>query len=185
MKIEQSMILLLFLITPNFYAQTYQRPISPKTKSENYWIDDKIIVHPERPYISQDNSLILNYTLTNNTTRDINICRNIHGIFSTPDCIDYEADKIKLFRRMNGSGQYDEISEDNYSVIVPRSTLPTKIPTRFIIIFKLPEQSSHWWQSREEPKPRDAIRSVLFDVDAIVILIPSRHIRVILPIVAW
>lgn len=143
------------------------------------WHDDKFEVRTESPYISQSGAVVLAYTVTNKSGRDIVIYREGEGTSAGIMSGDLE---IKLFRRLKTSGAYEEIKPNDHSVNLPRTSLPADVPVRLLVGFAVPKERPSWWSGDQELKPTKAIKQLLRGVDAVVILIPSRRIRIVLPV---
>lgn len=155
----------------------FAQPASSKAKQNSSWTDSSVAVQVEAPYISEKGLLVLQYTLANKSGKDLVIYREGHE--ESSDILKH--DETKLFRRLK-SGVYDEISPKDNSVAFFTTSLPADVPVRLMVAFQLPKQEESWWSKKSELRPRQAIKLALPDVDAIVLLIPSRRIRIILPV---
>lgn len=178
-KQTANLLAALLLLSIGLMAQSTGLTGRHKVTSKSIWHDDQIAVQSGKPYISTGGLLLLEFTLTNKTGSDLVICREGDQDSS---CILMGVEEAKLFRKLKRSGTHDEISENDHSIVFFKTSLPAAVPVRFVIAFELPKQEQSWWAQKEEPTPKRAIRTILADVDAIVLLIPSRRIRVTLPV---
>jgi len=172
--------LFLLLVAAGGLPQSRTRPTKNGVpKSAESWQDDKITVQAEEPYISKGGLLVLAYTLSNKSGKDLVIYREGEG---EPSEILKGAEEVKLFRRLKTSGSYDEITKHDKSVALFRTFLPADVPVRLLVAFEIPKEKESWWSRKAELTTQDAIQRVLSDVDNLVMLIPSRRFRILLPV---
>jgi hypothetical protein len=170
---------LMLLIGLGFAQPVSQPPKQTSRKSAQTWRDDKVSVRVETPFISKSGSLALAYTVTNNSGTDLVLFREGEG---QPTDILKGGEEVKLFRKLKSSDNYEEIWKSDNSIFFPRTSLPAEVPVRLIILFSIPKEQGSSWPGKKEITPQEAIARVLPDVDAMVLLIPGRRIRITLPV---
>lgn len=165
------------------YGQTTAKPQDENNKSTaatSQWIEDKVAVRVEAPYISEDQHLVLAYTVTNKSGKDIEIDYSDEELSLLQKMGSYE--RTRVFFKLKDRESYVQVTPQSQRMYFLPELLPADLPVLFqIVLYRTIERSWFFWESAEE-KLWNAIKKELGNTESIAVFIPHRKLKISFPI---
>ena len=160
-------------------AQRTAKPQDEKNKSTaatEQWIEDKVSVRLETPYISEDRHLVLAYTVTNKSGKDITID------LEERDFLHLLGEPARVFYKLKDRESYVRATDRDLLLSFRKELLPADLPVHFqIVLYSTIKKSWFSWENAEE-KLWNAIEKNLGNVESIAVFIPDRKLKINFPI---
>lgn len=166
--------------TPAQTTATLQDEKNKSSAETSEWIEDKVSVRVEAPYISADQHLVLAYTVTNKSGKNITIDYREDKGFMTPR--DPRSSPVTVFFKLKDRESYVQITPESLLISFDMKLLPADLPVLFQIVwYSTIERSWFFWESAEK-KLWNAINKELGNAESIAVFIPDRKLKISFPI---
>ncbi|MGD0683269.1 MAG: hypothetical protein ABR990_14610 [Terracidiphilus sp.] len=157
------------------------QPSKSATRSNKpaQWIDNKVSIHVERPHLNTSGYLVLNYTVTNNSKKDINIDFS-EPLISSP----FIPQPTKVYLKLKSPESYLQQSPNDNFLRFQTTSLPVGLPVRLIIVVGSSGHNQSSWFSHESDEDRlwKAVNDEVGNVTTIDLFIPDQRLKISLPI---
>lgn len=180
---------LILSFAPTLLAQ------SSSTNQAKKWIEDKIHVRVEKPYLDVgEHHLVLVYTLTNKTGVDMRLHwpKASSELRESVEMMEEMSRKrepgvaklasVTVFFRLKDPASYAEVPPRNSDLTLADQLLPADLPVRFKIVVRIPSESKSWWFSPRRTTLRNALDQALGNAESIVIFVPDQNLKITFPI---
>ena len=141
------------------------------------WIEDKVSVRLEKPYISEGRNLVLVYTVTNKSGEDVTI-----GNSTSVSLFDYEIERV--YFKLKDRESYVQVTPQSATMYFLPKLIPADIPVLFQIVLTGTIETKKSWFSSEsaEEKLWNAISKQLGNTESIAVFLPYRKLKISFPI---
>lgn len=182
---EGMLVVLLFLATTGSFparAQTRDKQHSTKSStnpSSTKWIENKVLVRVDSPYLSDSGNLVLAYTLTNKSGQDIQLT------FGDNPSISLEQHQpLRVFLKLKNPDNYAQVTPKDHLLYLADTLLAMDLPVSFHVVLTVSSDDKPSWFSSESTEDRlwRLLRKKLGNTESIAIFIPDRQIKITLPI---
>lgn len=143
------------------------------------WIENKVLVRVDTPYLSDSGSLVLAYTLTNKSGKDIQLD------FTDDRPISLEQrEPTRVFLKLKNPDNYTQVTPKDHFLYLSNTLLVANLPVSFHVFVSLSSEDKPSWFSSEstEDRLRRLLQKKLGNTDSIAIFIPDRQLKISLPI---
>ena len=176
--------LLLLATTGSFSARAQTRTKQQSTKSSTNpsskkWIDNKVLVRVDSPYLSDSGNLVLAYTLTNKSGQDIQLT------FSDNPPISVEQRQpLRVFLKLKNPDNYAQVTPKDHLLYLADTLLVADLPVSSHVVLSVSSEDKPSWFSSESGEDRlwRLLQKKLGNTESIAIFIPNRQIKITLPI---
>jgi len=155
-----------------------KKPPQKKTATSSpKWIEDKVSVRTESPYLSTTDNLILAYTVTNKSGADITLDFSEQSDVSTKP---HEHEPTRVFFKLKDPPSYVQVSPQEKRVYLTPKLLPADLPMLFHIVLIVSDSDKPSWFSSGSPEDRlrTAFQRELSNTESIAIFIPDQHLKI-------
>lgn len=163
-------------------AQTKAKQQSTKNSanpSSTKWIENKVLVRVDSPYLSDSGSLVLAYTLTNKSGQDIQL-----DFTDNPESSLEQRQSMRVFLKLKNPDSYAQITPKDHFLYLAKTLLVADLPVSFHVVLSLSSEDKPSWFSSESAEDRlwRLLLKKLGNADSIAIFIPDRQLKITLPI---
>ena len=147
--------------------------------SSTKWIEDKILVRVESPYLSDSGNLVLAYTLTNKTGKDI----SLDFTENSPTNLQPHEPTL-VFLKLKDPVSYSQVTPKDHFLYLADTLLPADLPIFFHIALSVSTEGKPSWFSTESAENRlwRLLKNKLGNTNSIIIFISDRQLKVTLPV---
>ena len=147
--------------------------------SSTKWIEDKVSVRVESPYLSVSGDLVWAYTLTNKTGQDIDL-----DFTENPRINMKPHEPTRVFLKLKDPVSYSQVTPSDHFLYLVDTLLAADLPVLFHVALRVPSEDKPSWFSSESSEDRlwRLLEKKLGNVDSIAIFIPDRQLRITLPV---
>lgn len=177
-------LLFLFAAILSFptHAQTRTKDKSGKssgTAPEAKWIESKVVVRVDSPYMSDSGNVVLAYTLTNKTGQDIKLSFSDNPLMELD-----QPEPIRVFLKLKNPENYAQVKPKDHFLYFSDTLLVADLPVSFHIALSASPEDKPSWFSSEKPEDRlwSLLQKKLGNTESIAIFVPGRKIKLTLPI---
>ncbi len=171
-----------FTMLLSLLAATDGNSTRPQTKndgspSSTKWIENKVLVQVDSPYLSDSGSLVLAYTVTNKSGQDIQLK-------FTDSPTSQEHKPMRVFLKLKDPDSYSQVKPKDDFLYLADTLLPPDLPVSFGIALRVPSKDKPSWFSSESTEDRlwRLLQKYLGNAESIAIFIPDHQIKITLPI---
>lgn len=163
-------------------AQTRAKQEPTKTAaspSSTNWVENKVLVRVDSPYLSDPSSLVLAYTLTNKSGKDIQLD------FTDDPLISLERrEPMRVFLKLKNPDNYTQVTPKDHLLYLSNTLLVADLPVSFHAALSLSSEDKPSWFSSESTEERlwRLLQKKLGNVESIAIFVPDRQLKITLPI---
>ncbi len=147
--------------------------------SSTKWIEDKVSVRVESPYLSDSGDLVLAYTVTNKTGQDIEL-----DFTENPPVSLKPHEPTRVFFKLKDPASYSQVTPKDHKLYLVDTLLATDLPVSFHIVLRISSEEKPSWFSSESTEDRlwRLLKKKLGNTDSIAIFIPDRQLKITLPV---
>lgn len=148
-------------------------PVSAK------WIEDKVAVRVDSPSLTDSGDIVLAYTLTNKTGRDITL-----DFAENPASDSNHIEAKRIFLKLKDPDSFSQVSPRDHFLYFVDTLLVPDIPISFRVVVRVSaDERPSWFSSdSDEDRLRKLLGKKLGNVDSIAIFIPDRRLKITLRI---
>ncbi len=172
-----------FTVLLSLLAATDGNSTRPQTKKDGSpsspkWIENKVLVRVDSPYLSDSGSLVLAYTVTNKSGQDIQL-----KFTDSPTSLE-EHKPMRVFLKLKDPDSYSQVKRKDDFLYLADTLLPADLPVSFGIVLRVSSKDKPSWFSSDSTEDRlwRLLQKNLGNADSIVIFVPDRQIKIKLPI---
>jgi hypothetical protein len=163
-------------------AQTKEKQQSAKNNSSpssTKWVESKVLVRVDSPYLSDSGNLVLAYTLTNKSGQDIQL-----KFDDNPPISLEQHQPMRVFLKLKSPDNYAQVTPKDHLLYIADTLLATDLPVSFHIVLTASSEDKPSWFSSESADDRlwRLLKKRLGNTESIAIFIPDRQIKITLPI---
>ena len=147
--------------------------------SSTKWIEDKVLVRVESPYLSDSGNLVLAYTLTNKAGQDI-----VLDFTENPPVNLKPHEPTRVFLKLKDPVSYSQVTPRDHFLYLVDTLLAADLPVLFHVLLSVSSEDKPSWFSSESSEDRlwRLLEKKLGNTDSIAIFIPDRQLKVTLPV---
>ncbi|HEV2387762.1 MAG TPA: hypothetical protein VGS20_10970 [Candidatus Acidoferrales bacterium] len=164
------------------HAQTNTKQQSTKNgadPSSTKWIENKVLVRVDSPYLSDSGNLVLAYTLTNKSGQDIQLTFGDNAPISLE-----QHEPLRVFLKLKNPDNYAQVAPKDHLLYLPDTLLAADLPVSFHVVLTVSSDDKPSWFSSESAEDRlwRLLQKKLGNTESIALFIPDRQIKITLPI---
>lgn len=158
---------------------TEQAQKSSTVPSSTKWIEDKVLVRVESPYLSDSGNLVLAYTVTNKTGQDIDL-----DFTENPPISLKPHEPTRVFLKLKAPVSYSQVTPKDHFLYLADTLLAADLPVSFHVVLSISSEDKPSWFSSESAEDRlwRLLKKKLGNTDGIAIFIPDRQLKITLPV---
>jgi len=148
-------------------------------QSSTKWIENKVLVRVDSPYLSDSGNLVLAYTVTNKTGQDIEL-----DFTDNPPISLKAQEPTRVFLKLKDPDSYAQVTPKDHFLYLADTLLAADLPVSFHVVLSVSSEDKPSWFSSESAEDRlwRLLQKKLGNVDSIAIFIPDRQIKITLRI---
>lgn len=181
----------MFAVPLSALAGTSSFPVHPQTTtkqqstknnpspSSTKWIENKVLVRVDSPYLAESGSLVLAYTLTNKSGKDIQL-----EFTDNPPISLEQREPMRVFLKLKNPDNYTQVTPKDHLLYLSNTLLVADLPVSFHVVLSLSTEDKPSWFSSESTEGHlwRLLQKKLGNTDSIAVFIPDRQLKITLPI---
>lgn len=100
--------------------------------SSTKWIENKVLVRVDTPYLSESGSLVLSYTLTNKSGKDI----QLEFTDNSPTSLE-QREPLRVFLRLKNPDNYTQVTPKDHLLYLSNTLLVADLPVSLHVVLSL------------------------------------------------
>ena len=158
---------------------TSQSSKSSANPSSAKWVENKILVRVDSPYLSDSGNLVLAYTVTNKTGQDIEL-----DFTENPPTSLKPHEPTRVFLKLKDPDSYSQDAPKDHFLYLVQTLLAADLPVSFHVVLSVSSEDKPSWFSSESAEERlwRLLKKKLGNTDSIAIFIPDRQLKITLPV---
>ncbi|MGH9774182.1 MAG: hypothetical protein ACRD50_04470 [Candidatus Acidiferrales bacterium] len=143
--------------------------------SSTGWIEDKVSVRVESPYLSDSGSMVLAYTVTNKSGQDIDLDFSENSPVSLKPHV-----PTRVYLKLKDPRSYLQVTPKSNFLSLVETLLPADLPVSFhIVVTVSADEKPSWFASESsEDRLRRLLKEKLGNTECITVFVPDRHIKI-------